>query len=150
MKKWILIGVVFLILLLLVIFFIFGTRFFALYATMDGNSAPVPPSSAVEEYIRTHWPQYGYSYESASQVLTLSRQTEMDIETARSVGGKVYVDALAPETYLENVSAIAVDVISHCDCPELTVYLMYTSLDGECIFSVSSSGAIYTCWEDAQ
>ena len=148
MKKWLLISVILFILLLLVIFLIFGTRFFSLYASMDGEKDPAPPTSPVEDYVRIHWPQYQYRYDSASQILTLIRQTEMEINTAVSVGGKVYVDALAPETYLENVSAIAVDVISHCNCPELTVVLMYSSVEDECIFSVSSNGEIYTCWEE--
>ena len=150
MKKWLLIGAVLLVLLLFVIFLVFGSRFFTLYASMDGENAPVPPTSPVEDYVRVHWPQYEYSYESASQCLTLIRQTNMEIDTARRVGGNVYVETLAPETYLENVSAIAIDVISHCDCPELTVNLQYTSVEGECIFSVSSNGEIYTCWEEVQ
>lgn len=150
MKKWILIAAILLILFLFVIFLIFGTRFFSLYASMDGEKDPAPPATLVENYVKTHWPQYESRYESSSQTLTLIRQTEMEISTAKQVGDKVYTDALAPETYLENVSAIAVDVISHCNCPELTVILMYTSVENECIFSVSSAGDIFTCWEDTQ
>lgn len=146
MKKWFLFGAVFLILLLLV-FILFGSRFLSLYASMDGDQSAASPTSEVENYVEQHWPQYEYAYDSTTQILHLIKQTEVHIDTAKKVGGNVYVDELAPETYLDNVSAIAVDVISHCDCPELTVILTYASTEGESIFSVSSSGKIVTCWE---
>lgn len=147
MKKWILIVVILLVLLLIAVIIIFGSRFLSLYASMDSEQEVAAPASQVESYIGTHWPQYGCLYDEDVQTLLLTKQTEMEIESARKVGNKVYVDELAPETYLENVSAIAVDVISHCNCPKLTVTLSYISVEGESIFSVSSNGTITTCWE---
>lgn len=147
MKKWIIIAVVLLVVALFAVILIFGSRFLSLYASMDSDREAAPPSSEVESYMSAHWPQYESIYDSSTQTLQLNKQTTMEIDSARKVGGKVYVDALAPETYLENVSAIAVDVISHCSCPRLKVILSYISVEGETIFSVASDGSIYTCWE---
>lgn len=150
MKKWILVGVILLLLALLAVIILFGSQFLSLYASLDSEQDVASPTSQVEDYVRSHWPQYGCAYDGKTQTLLLTKQTEMEISSARKVGSKVYVDELAPETYLEDVSAIAVDVISHCDCPRLTVILSYLSVEGESIFSVSSSGTITTCWEGTE
>ena len=150
MKKWILLAVVLLILVLIAVIIIFGSRFLSLYASMDNDQDVATPVSPVESYVSTHWSQYDASYDSENQVLRLNKRTQTEIDSARKIGGKVYVDDLAPETYLENVSAIAIDVISHCNCPQLTVILSYISVEGETIFSVASDGSIETCWEAAE
>lgn len=147
MKKWPIIAVLILILIFLAVFLIFGSQFLSLYASMDADQEVASPVGKVETYVSAQWPQYTAFYDDTTQTLLLNKQTQMKIDSARNVGSKVYVDELAPETYLENVSAIAVDVISHCDCPKLTVVLSYLSVEGECIFSVSSNGTITTCWE---
>ena len=147
MKKWLIGGTLVLIILLFAVFIVLGIRFLSLYSSLEGEQSAASPTSNVENYVSLHWSQYAYAYDEATQTLLLTKQTDMKLASAQKVGGQVYVDELAPETYLDDVSAIAVDVISHCDCPELTVILNYASVEGESIFTVSSSGTVTTCWE---
>lgn len=103
----------------------------------------------VEVYVQEHWAQYApFAYKNG--VLTLTMRSTMRYDSACKLGGSVYEGELSPESYLDTVRIIALEIASACELPELTVTLQCLSADEQIIFSVCSDGSIETCWEDAQ
>lgn len=147
MKKWL---IALLVIAVVIIFIVVGFLIVKFVVLAESTSATAETEAVYEEveaYAAKSWPGYEQSYDEAAQILTLSHPTTMSYENACSYGGNVYTDELAPETYLEQVRTIAVDVIAHCGCPSLNVVLQYTGTEGEPIFTVSSDGTVWTCWE---
>lgn len=147
MKKWMiaLIAIVLVLLLTLSVFLI--VYIIKLAESTDTTAQTEVSYEDIETYAANHWPDYVCDYDSDTQILTLSHETTMSYDNACSYGGNVYTDELAPETYLNQVRSIAIDVISHCGNSSVNVILEYESSDGKPIFSVNSDGSIWTCWE---
>lgn len=147
MKKWMIAVIALVLVGLLALSAFLIITIVGLAESKDSSAETNIAFEAVEEYVAKSWPNFISNYDTQEQLLTLSHETTMTYENARSYGGNVYAEELAPETYLEQVRSIAVDIIAHCGCSSLEVVLEYTSSDGQAIFSVSSNGDIWTCWE---
>lgn len=136
------------ILLTVAIFLIVGAAQQKAAEEPTQESAQGPDS--IITYVKENWSGYQPLYDPATNVLTLSRETAMDYEAACAYGGSVYEGDLAPETFRQNAASIALDVSAHCSEPSLSVTLCYLSSDGKPIFTVSSGGEIWTCWETGE
>lgn len=147
MKKWLIAAIAIVLVLLLALSVFLIIYFIGLAESTEPSADNEVEYEAVEEYVAKVWPNYESDYDSENQILTLSYETTMTYENACSYGGSVYTDELAPETYLDQVRSIAIDVIAHCGCRSLNVILQYTSSDGKPVFTVCSDGSIWTCWE---
>ena len=146
MKKWLIIGVAIILVVLLTAGIFLCIRFVSIYReTQEAESTA--QSLSVEEYAAQKLPEFAWEYDRKTNTLTLSRVSSLSYEDACSIGGKVYVDELAPETYLDQARSIDLDITAQCRSGALTVVLCYLSTDGEPIFTVSSEGDIWTCWE---
>lgn len=147
MKKWMIV-VIAVVLVAALVFIGFCVKFIVDIAKgADVSSQTDASYEDVEAYAEKHWPNYICSFNADDRVLTLSQDTTMSYDNACSYGSSVYTDELAPETYLNQVRSIAIDVIAHCGDSSLNVVLEYVSNDGKPIFSVGSDGSIWTCWE---
>ena len=62
-------------------------------------------------------------------------------------GASIYCDETAPQTYQSTAELLRLDIMANLAMDKLTVVLCYESTDGRPIFTVSSSGAVWTCWE---
>mgnify|MGYP004559407279 CR=1 FL=1 len=125
-------------------------RFVRLYS----SSSDLPPAVgqdsdrlAVEGYVRQSWPEYGCSYDAQSATLTVTRTSALSYETAVTGGARIYCDETAPQTYQATAELLRLDVMAQLAMDRLTVVLRYDSTDGRPIFTVSSSGEVWTCWE---
>ncbi len=102
----------------------------------------------VEAYAQEHWGQYApLQYDESSGVLTLSMHSTMSYSSACEAGASVYEGQLAPDTYLDTVRIIALEIAGACGIQHLTVTLQCLSSDGSTIFTVSSDGSVWSCWE---
>ena len=146
MKKWLIIGVAIILVVLLTAGIFLCIRFVSLYRETQETETAADGLS-VEEYAAQKLPEFAWEYDRKTNTLTLSRVSSLSYEDACSIGGKVYVDELAPETYLDQARSIDLDITAQCRSGALTVVLCYLSTDGEPIFTVSSEGDIWTCWE---
>lgn len=147
MKKRLIAALLILLALLIAVGVFLIVRFLSLYGGMQKEAAQESTRSAdVEAYVKEHWPGYEASYDDTTRTLTLSKETQLDYDAACAYGGSVYTDSLAPETFRHDAASIALDVSAHCDVPTLSVTLCYLSADGTPIFTVSSSGDVWTCW----
>ena len=117
----------------------------SLYRSADDTESTAQKLS-VQDYAAQKLPEFDCSYDEAAGALTLSRSASLSYDDACAIGGKVYVDELAPETYLAQARSISLDVEVQCGSP-VNVVLCYCSTDGKPIFTVSSGGEIWTCWE---
>ncbi len=147
MKKWLIILIVLVLVLLISLCVFLVMRFASLASSVPETEAGAADPSQIEAYAREHWPQYSAIYDTATQTLTLTRTTQLSYEEACLVGAMVYSDSTAPETYLDDASAIALNVMSEYQCPDLTVNLSFLSTEGDAIFTVCSDGTVETCWE---
>lgn len=147
MKKWMIVVIAVVLVAALVFIGFFGKIIVDIAKGADASSQTDASYEDVEAYAEKHWPNYICSYNADDRVLTLSQDTTMSYDNACSYGSSVYTDELAPETYLNQVRSIAIDVIAHCGDSSLNVVLEYVSNDGKPIFSVGSDGNIWTCWE---
>ena len=145
MKKWLLVLILTAVLILIAVSVYLVLQFTSLY--QETNATEPAALQSVQEYAAENLSEYDARYDGATQVLTLERAASISYADACLVGGKIYADELAPETYLGQVQSIALNVASNCDCTALTVVLSYVSNDGKAIFTVSSNGDIWTCWE---
>lgn len=147
MKKW-MVAVIAIVLVAFIALAIFMVVYIvSLAGSSDTTSQTETSFEDVEAYAEEHWPNYLCSYNKDDHTLTLSQDTTMSYENACSHGGSVYTDELAPETYLNQVRTIAIDLVTHCADSSVNVILEYVSTDGKPIFSVNSNGSIWTCWE---
>lgn len=147
MKKWLIAALLLFLALLIAVSVFLIVRFLSLYGEMQQDATTETEQSAdIEAYVNAHWSGYEPTYDPTTRILTLSRETPLSYDDASAYGGSVYEGELAPETYQRDAANIALDVASHCGIPSLTVTLCYLSADGKPIFTVSSAGAIWTCW----
>lgn len=146
MKKWLILAVAIILVILLTVGVFLCIRFVSLYRETQETESTAQ-SLSVEEYAAQKLPEFAREYDRKTNTLTLSRVSSLSYEDACSIGGKVYVDELAPETYLNQARSIDLDITAQCRSGALTVVLCYLSTDGEPIFTVSSEGDIWTCWE---
>lgn len=146
MKKWLIAAIAIILVVLITVCVFVCIRFLSIYREAKEETTSGQTLS-VEEYAAQKLPEFEREYDKTTNTLTLSRTASLSYADACSLGGKVYVDELAPETYLEQVRSIDLDITGQCRCGALTVVLRYLSTDGEPIFSVSSEGDIWTCWE---
>ena len=142
MKKSVVLTLFILALTLILIIAGLCIYFFFIHSS-TGEAETEAPLLSVEEYAARQWPDYAADYSGG--VLTLTRETGMTYEEACALGGDIYRDELAPETYVSVVQTIAIDVAATCGVAP-TVVLRYSSSDGGTVFSVSSTGEIVTCW----
>lgn len=143
LKKTVLILILSLVVLLIALSVFLLVRFVALAEKTDDASAPLP---SVEAYARETYPEFSCRLDG--DCLTLSKSTQMAYDTACSVGASVFCDELAPETYLAQLHAIRADLLSSCEVDALTVRLAYLSSEGETIWSIDTSGSVFTCWKE--
>lgn len=148
MKKKILILLAILFVVLLAVSAFLIIRLVGMAKETEASTETSISYEPVGEYAAKRWPNYQRSYDEVNQVLTLSAETAMTYDNACAYGANVYADETAPKTYLNQVQAFTIDIISHCGCPSLQVVLEYTSTDGKPIFSVCSDGTVWTCWEE--
>lgn len=147
MKKWIIAAVSAVVLILIGLSAFLVVQLVGLAeGTAQETQSPDLPS--VEAYAGEHWRDFQCSYDG--KTLVLAQKTDMTYENACAYGGNIYTEELAPETYLSQVYSIRADVLANCKTESLEVELSYLSTEGEPIFTVSSTGDIFTCWEDAQ
>lgn len=146
MKKWMIAVILLLVVCLLVLGVFLCVRFVGLYQSAKQPEAESGKLS-VEQYAAERLAEFDVSYDAAARLLTLSRTAGMNYDDARSYGGRVYVDELAPETYLDQARSIALDAIASTGCAGLCVKLSYLSTDGQEIFSAASDGTVWKCWE---
>ena len=146
MKKWLILAVAIVLVILLTVGIFLCIRFVSIYREMQ-EAESTAQSLSVEEYAAQKLPEFVREYDRKTNTLTLSRVSTLSYEEACSIGAKVYVDELAPETYLSQARSIDLDITAQCRSGALTVVLCYLSTDGEPIFTVSSEGDIWTCWE---
>ena len=150
MKKWLIAALLIFLALLVAVSVFLVVRFLKLYGTTQQDVKEETQQSAdIEAYVNEHWSGYEAAYDPASNVLTLSRETALPYDAACAYGGSVYEGELAPETFQQDAASIALDVAAHCGRSNLSVTLCYVSSDGKPIFTVSSGGEIWTCWEPA-
>lgn len=146
---FLLLGVVLALLLALAVWLC--VRFVRLYSASSDSPTTAAQEdqaqSAVEGYLRESWPEYGCSYDAQSATLTVTRTSALSYDTAVQSGANIYCDETAPQTYQSTAELLRLDVMANLAMDELTVVLCYESTDGRPIFTVSSSGAVWTCWE---
>lgn len=151
MKKkpiFLLLGAVLALLLALAVWLC--VRFVLLYSASGDRpttAAQDQAQSAVESYLRESWPEYGCSYDAQSATLTVTRTSALSYDAAVQSGASIYCDETAPQTYQSTAELLRLDVMANLAMDRLTVVLCYESTDGRPIFTVSSSGAVWTCWE---
>ena len=145
MKKGLVIAVAVILVVLIAVCVFFGVKFLSLYRSADDTESTAQKLS-VQDYAAQKLPEFDCSYDEAAGALTLSRSASLSYDDACAIGGKVYVDELAPETYLSQVRSISLDVEVQCGSP-VNVVLCYRSTDGNPIFTVSSDGSVWSCWE---
>lgn len=146
MKKWLITAIVLFVVVLFALCVYLGVSLVSIHRQASGAEASSAVNS-VEEYVAEHLQNYDADYAADTQTLTLYRVSTLTYEEACSFGGSVYADELAPETYLDQVYSISMDMIAQCQTEELTVVLCYTATDGEPIFTVSSAGEVWMCWD---
>lgn len=146
MKKWLIAAIALFVVILCTVCVFLCVRFVSLYRDAKETEPPAQTLS-VEEYAAQKLPEYERTYDKKTNTLTLTRASALSYEEACTIGGNIYVDELAPETYLNQVRSIDLDVTAQCNCGALTVVLCYTATDGTPIFTVSSEDEIWTCWE---
>ena len=146
MKKWLILAVAIILVVLLTVGVFLCIRFVSIYRETQETETTAEQYS-VEEYAALKLPEFAREYDRKTNTLTLSRVSALSYEDACSFGGNIYVDELAPETYLDQARSIDLDITAQCRSGALTVVLCYLSTDREPIFTVSSEGDIWTCWE---
>ena len=144
MKKWLIVCVLVVLVLLIAAGAFLAVRFFRLYQAQ--NATEPPAGMSVEDYARDYLTAYAARYDAASATLTLTKQTALSYDEACRHGASIYEGELAPDTYLPQVRSILLDVAAKCGISGVTVVLQYESSDGEVVFSVSSDGTVQTCW----
>ncbi|MBR4308335.1 MAG: hypothetical protein IKT58_01935 [Oscillospiraceae bacterium] len=146
MKKTmiVLLGVAFLLLLVGSIFLI--RSFIQIYGQSQGENNPTLSSEAgeIESFMAEKWDCKAASLQG--NTLFMVRPMGLTYEEACRVGGLVFVDDIAPESYLSLVATMQADVLTNFAIDDIRVILVYESTDGEEIFSVDSDGNIQTCW----
>ncbi len=149
MKKWLIAALLLFLAVLIGVSAFLLVRFLSLYNSMQTDATEEPAQNAdLIAYVKEHWSAYEPLYDPAANVLTLSQDTALDYEAACAYGSSVYTDELAPETFRQDAASIARDVAARCGVPSLSVTLCYLSSDGKPIFTVSSGGAVWTCWSN--
>lgn len=147
MKKWLVAAIVAFLVILITVGAVLIVHFISLYREVN-QSSPTAELRAVQEYAEEMLPDYiAHEYNAETQTLTLKRASELSYDDACAIGGNIYCDELAPQTYLAQVQLHALDIASHCDCSNLTVVLCVVSTEGKPIFTVSSGNEIWMCWE---
>lgn len=145
MKKRLIIAAAIILVVLIAVCVFLGVKFLSLYRSA-GDTESAAQKLSVQDYAAQKLPEFDCAYDEAAGALTLSRSVSLSYDDACAIGGKVYVDELAPETYLPQARSISLDVEAQCG-RTVTVVLCYRSTDGKPIFTVSSGGEIWTCWE---
>ena len=146
MKKWLIAALLIFLAALIALGVFLIARFVSVYSETQ-TEATETRSEDIEAYVEEHWSNYDASYHPATHVLTLTQKTTLTYEAACVYGGSVYEGELAPQTYQHDAASIALDVASHCGVSALSVTLCYLSSEEKPIFTVSSGGDIWTCWE---
>ena len=111
-----------------------------------GDSEPTTLADAdFLSYVHEQWQLSDTEY--ADGILTVRKSFDITYEQACKLGGNIFTDDLAPESYLSLVATLAGDLSSRFGNAPSLVVLRYCSSDGQTIFSVNSSGEISTCWQ---
>ena len=147
LKKWLIVCVLVVLVLLIAAGAFLAVRFFRLYQAQ--NATEPPAGMSVEDYARDYLTAYAARYDVASATLTLTKQTALSYDEACRHGASIYEGELAPDTYLPQVRSLLLDVAAKCGISDLRILLQYESSDGEVIFTVCSDGTVDTCWDAA-
>lgn len=113
----------------------------------SSHGAAQIPLEELEGYLQEKYPNFTAQIDGKAGTVTLVRALTITYEQALSHGSNIYIDELAPATYVELASTIAADLIVQSQHTELKVILLYRSTDEEDVFSVCSDGSITVCWE---
>lgn len=124
--------------------------FLALFALAGGRNTDghTVRLETAETYINEHWAPYSYrSYDENTGALTIGVSTTMDYQQACSFGGSIYTQELALEDYAPILRQILAGARTACSVQPLLVILEGISTDQQTIFTVTSSGEVWHCWE---
>lgn len=137
MKKVLVIGAVVLSALLL-IGLIWGI------ISLSGMVGPPKETVSLEDYLQENWPSYvSESYDQG--VLILSYPISVTYAQAEQFGQKTYGDLV--EGHKETLQLIRAGICANCtEQPELLI-LNGRTTDGKTAYTVTSSGAVETCWQ---
>ena len=104
--------------------------------------------ASVESYAQEHWAQYApFSYDESKNTLTMTLSSTMAYGAACRAGGSVYEGDLSPESHLDTLRMISLEIASACGLKNLTVTLQWVSSDGQAIFTAASDGTVWRCWD---
>lgn len=132
-----------LLLLLLILVLVLVVAAVVLLRLIPRTEKTQETSVDVLSYAAEAYPEYTCTLDGG--VLSLTKPLTLTYAQACDIGGSIYCDELAPETYLSSVQSIALDIAGHCG-QTVTVRLVQESSDGKPVFTVASSGEITTCW----
>lgn len=147
MKKGLIAAILIFLALVIVLSVLLVLRFSKLYGSMRSESSSKAKTISVEEYVAPLWQNFSCEYDEKTNTLIMTRETSLSYESACTYGGSVYTGELSPESYLTNAVSIAADVSANCAIDGLEVVLRFTATDGAAVFTVSSDGTVWTCWE---
>ena len=99
------------------------------------------------EYLVDSWHFSDALWDRATNTVTAIRVYDLSYENGKKIGGQVFTDDLAPDTYLSQAATIAADLSSRFSMEDITVVISFRSHDGGELFSVDSIGNISTCWD---
>ena len=143
MKKMLLI-----LLPLLAVLLIVAVSVFILILNLQPHQGSEPTANNNTDllsYVQERWQLSDPQYENGT--LTVRKTFDITYEQACKLGGNIFVEDLAPESYLSLVATLDADLNAQfADAPTLVV-LCYCSSDGQTVFSVNSKGEISTCWQ---
>ena len=91
MKKWLILAVAIILVVLLTVGVFLCIRFVAIYRETQETEATEEQYS-VEEYAAQKLPEFAREYDRKTNTLTLSRVSALSYEDACSFGGNIYVD----------------------------------------------------------
>ena len=99
------------------------------------------------EYLVDSWHFDDGLWDSTTNTVTAIRVYDLSYDNGKKIGGQVFTDDLAPDTYLSQALTIAADLNSRYSMEDVTVVISFRSHDGGELFSVDSVGNISTCWD---
>ncbi len=109
-------------------------------------SSTAASSDTPESYLINSWQFHDCQWDRDTNTITAIRTFDISYEDGKKVGGAVFTEDLAPESYLSQTLTIAADLDARFSTKGITVVISFRSNDGMELFSVDSNGNISTCW----
>ena len=130
----------FIISMLFVFIGLYRSSYSAEHSSDSGSKADI------EQYVIDSWHFQDCTWDSKSNTLTAIRTYDLTYEEAQEIGSRVFVEDLAPESYLAQTVTIEADLRSRFSMESLTIVLSFRGNDNSELFRVDSTGQISTCW----